>query len=151
MTKLQHKIIISASVEKVFRTLADLESVKFTNPLVKTVKIISPNKEGVGSARHCDFKDGKFVEERITAFEPNKSISFDLYKHQWPLVFMRWTNRLEKRGNNTLLVSDTEYELKFGIAGKIMNTLIMRRKFSQIIDDALGKLKRYAETGAVAS
>ena len=73
MTKLHHEIKINAPLEKVWRTLADLESVKFTNPLVKTVKIISPNKEGVGSARHCDFKDGKFVEERVTAFEPNKS------------------------------------------------------------------------------
>ena len=142
---------IDAQLEKVWRILADLESVKFTNPLVKTVKIISPNKEGVGSARHCDFKDGKFVEERVIACEPNKSISFELYKHQWPLVFMRWTNRLEKREDTALLVSDTEYELKFGIAGRIMNTLIMRRKFSQIIDDALGKLKSYVETGAVAS
>ena len=117
----------------------------------QTCQIISPNKEGIGSARRCDFKDGKFVEERVTAFKPNKSISFELYKHQWPLVFMRWTNRLEKHGENTLLVSDTEYELKFGIAGKIMNMVIMRRKFSQIIDDALGKLKRYTETGAAAS
>ena len=151
MTKFHHEITINAPVEKVFRTLADLESVRFTNPLVKTVKIISPNKEGVGSARHCDFKDGKFVEERVVAFELNRSIGFELYKHQWPLVFMRWTNRLEKQENNTLLVSDTEYELKFGIMGKIMDVLMMRRKFSQIIDDALGKLKSYVETGAVAS
>ena len=151
MTKLHHEIKINVPVEKVWRSLADLESVKFTNSMVKTVKIISPNKKGVGSARHCDFKDGKFVEERVTAFEPNKSISFELYKHQWPLVFMRWANRLEKHGDNTLLVSDTEYELKFGIAGKIMDALIMRRKFSQIIDDALGKLKMYVETGTVAS
>ena len=151
MTKLHHEITINAPLEKVWRTLGDLKSVRFTNPLVKTVKIISKNKEGVGSARHCDFKDGKFVEERVTAFEPNKSISFELYKHQWPLVFMRWTNRLEKHGNTTLLVSDTEYELKFGIAGKIMNALIMRRKFSQIIADALEKLKRYNETGTITS
>ncbi len=150
MTKLHHEIKINASVKKVWRALANLESVKFTNPLVKTVKIISPNKEGVGSARHCDFKDGKFVEERVTAFEPNRLISFDLYKHQWPLVFMRWTNRLEKHGGTTLLVSDTKYELKFGIVGKIMDALIMRRKFSHIIDDALGKLKKYVETGAVS-
>ena len=61
---------------------------------------------------------------------------------------MRCTN---KQGNNTLLVSDTEYELKFGIVGKIMNALIMRRKFSQIIDDALEKLKSYVETGTAAS
>ena len=31
MTKLHHEITINAPVEKVFRTLADLESVKFTN------------------------------------------------------------------------------------------------------------------------
>ena len=76
MTKLHHEIKINTPVKKVWQALANLESVKFTNPLVKTVKIISPKKEGVGSARHCDFKDGKFVEERVTAFESNKLISF---------------------------------------------------------------------------
>ena len=65
MTKLHHEIKISALLEKVWHTLADLESIKFTNPLVITVKIISPNKEGVGSARHCDFKDGKLAEQTI--------------------------------------------------------------------------------------
>ena len=150
MTKLHHEIKINVPVEKVWRSLADLESVKFTNPLVETVKIISLNKEGIGSTRHCDFKNGKFVEERVTAFEPNKLIGFELYKHQWPLVFMRWTNQLEKRRNTTFLVSNTEYELKFGVVGKIMDVLIMRHKFSHIIDEALGKLKKYVETGAVA-
>lgn len=143
MTKLHHEIKISAPVEKVWGVLADLESVRFTNPQVKTVKIISPNKEGVGSARHCDFKDGKFVEERITAFEPNRLISFELYKHQWPLVFMRWTNKLESHNGATLLISDTEYEIKFGFLGKILNALIMRRKFYQIINGALDDLKQY--------
>ena len=64
---------------------------------------------------------------------------------------MRWTNQLEKHGGTTLLVSDTEYELKFGVVGKTMDALIMRRKFSHIIDDALEKLKKYVEKGAVAS
>ncbi len=145
MTKLHHEIIINSPIEKVWQVLADLESVRHTNPLVKTVKIISPNKEGVGSARHCDFKDGKFVEERITAFEPNRLISFELYKHQWPLVFMRWTNKLEKHNDGTLFNSDTEYQLKFGLMGKIMNALFMQRKFYQIITEALVKTKRYIE------
>lgn len=145
MTKLHHELIINAPVEKVWRVLADLESVRHTNPLVKAVKIISPNKEGVGSARHCDFTDGKFAEERITACDPNHSISFELYKHQWPLVFMRWTNKLEKRGEATFLTSDTEYEVKFGFLGAIMNMLIMKSKFSQIITDALSRTKKYIE------
>lgn len=145
MTKLHHEIKINAPVEKVWKVLADLESVKFTNPLVKTVKIISPNREGVGSARHCDFTDGKFVEERITSFEQNRLISFELYKHQWPLVFMRWTNRLEKHDGGTLLISDTEYELKFGFLGKVLNALVMRSKFYQIIGGALNDTKKYIE------
>lgn len=145
MTKLHHEIKINSPIEKVWQVLADLESVQFTNPLVKTVKIISPNKEGVGSARHCDFKDGKFVEERITAFEPNRLISFELYKHQWPLVFMRWTNKLEKSGDGTLLISDTEYELKFGLLGKVLNALVMRRKFYQIVASALSDTKKYID------
>ena len=145
MTKLHHEILINAPLESVWRTLADLESVKFTNPLVKTVKIISPNRDGIGSARHCDFKDGKFVEERVTACEPNKSISFELYKHQWPLVFMRWTSKVEKQGGATALISDTEYEVKFGVAGKILNALVMRRKFYQVIAESLERTKKHIE------
>ncbi len=145
MTKLHHEIKINAPVEKVWQVLADLESVRFSNAMVKTVKIISPNKEGVGSARYCDFHDGKFVEERVTAFEPNRSISFELYKHQWPLVFMRWTDRLEKHDNGTLLIADTEYELKFGLLGKILDAVIMHRKFYQTIANVLGDTKKYIE------
>lgn len=146
MTRLHHEVTINASIEKVWQVLADLKSVLFTNPLVTTVKIISPNISGVSSARHCDFKDGKFVEERITAYKPNQLISFELYKHQWPLVFMRWTNKLTTQKEGVLLVSDTEYLLKFGIFGKVLDTLFMRSLFYKIIYDSLKNTKKYIET-----
>lgn len=143
MSTLHHEILINAPVEKVFATLSDLASVRHYNPLVNTVEIISPNATGVGSARHCVFKDGKFAKERVTASVPNQSISFDLYEHQWPLAYMRWTNRLQQEGTQTRLIADTEYAPSMGMLGKLMDMLMMKRQFDKIIAQSLAQMKAH--------
>ncbi|MFZ5522791.1 MAG: SRPBCC family protein [Pseudomonadota bacterium] len=147
MSALHHEIIINASMDRVWQVISDLESVKFYNPLVQTVQTISPNKSGVGAARHCVFKDGKFARERITAMMPLQSISFDLYEHQWPLSFMRWTTRIQPQGDSVLLVSDTEYAPGMGIVGRIMDALVMKRQFGKVIAQTLAQMKAYIEAG----
>lgn len=146
MTTLHHEILINAPVEKVYATLSDLTSVRHYNPLVNTVEIISSNPAGVGSARHCVFKDGKFAKERVTASVPNQSISFDLYEHQWPLSYMRWTNRLQAEGGQTRLSADTEYAPGLGVLGKLMDALMMKRQFSKIVEQSLAQMKVYIES-----
>lgn len=146
MSTLHHEILINAPAEKIFGVLSDLESVRFYNPLVKTVAIVSLNKTGVGSARHCVFKDGKFAKERVTASIPNQSISFDLYEHQWPLAYMHWTNRLQAEGNQVRLIADTEYAPSMGILGKLMDALMMKRQFYKIIAQILDQMKTHIET-----
>lgn len=145
MSALHHEILINAPAEKVFATLSDLASVRHYNPLVNTVEIISPNATGVGSARHCVFKDGKFAKEKVTTSVPNQSISFDLYEHQWPLAYMRWTNRLQQEGTQTRLIADTEYAPSMGIIGKLMDALMMKRRFGKIIAQSLAQMKAYIE------
>lgn len=145
MTTLHHEILINAPAEKVYATLSDLTSVRHYNPLVKTVEIISPNATGVGSARHCVFKDGKFAKEKVTASVSNQSISFDLYEHQWPLAYMRWTNRLQTEGTQTRLIADTDYAPGMGLLGKLMDTLMMKRQFTKIIAQSLAQMKVHIE------
>lgn len=145
MSSLHHETLINAPIERVWQVLCDLESVRFYNPLVETVQIVSPNKSGVGSARHCVFKDGKFAKERVTASVPNQSISFDLYEHQWPLTYMRWTNRLQQEGAQTRLIADTEYAPSMGLMGKLMDTLMMKRQFGKIIAQSLAQMKAHIE------
>ena len=145
MTALHHEIAINASLATIWEVLSDLESVRHYNPLVQTVSITSNNRTGVGSARHCVFKDGKFAKERVTASTPLSSISFELYEHQWPLSFMRWTTRIRQEGDAVLLVSNTEYAPSMGIIGKLMNTLIMRKQFHKIIAQTLAQMKIYIE------
>lgn len=115
------------------------------NALVETVRITSNNRVGVGSARHCVFKDGKFAKERVTASTPQSSISFELYEHQWPLSYMRWTTRIRQEGNAVLLISDTEYAPSMGIFGKLLDALMMRKQFDKIIAQTLAQMKTYIE------
>lgn len=150
MTTLHHEILLNASVERIWQVLNDLEVVRYTNPMVATVEIISPNKTGVGAARHCVFKDGKFAKERVTACTPQRSISFELYEHAWPLQYMRWTNRLEQHGSQIKLLADTEYMPSMGVLGKLLNVLVMRRQFTQIIALSLTQLKEHIESKNIA-
>lgn len=145
MSTLHHEIVIDAPIGRVWEVISDLKSVKFYNPLVQTVQIISPNRSGVGSARHCVFKDGKFAKERITAVTPQQSISFELYEHQWPLTYMRWTNRMQAQGDQVRLIADTEYAPGMGLLGRLMDALMRKRQFSKIIAQSLAQMKAHIE------
>lgn len=148
MTKLHHEIKINALLDKVWEVLANLEAVQYYNPMVKSTRYISQDREGVGAARHCDLNPKGYVKERVTAWEPKKAIALEAYEHQWPVKFMRWRTELHPQGNGTLVTQDLEYETKFGILGKLMNVLMMRKKMDQGITGAFQELKRYIETGA---
>lgn len=68
-----------------------------------------------------------------------------MYESEWPLEYMRWTNRLSGSNGTTTLNTVTEYKLKFGILGTILDLLVMKRKFNAILRDLFVSLKSYAE------
>ncbi len=62
--KNQHAIRIDESPEKVWRVLADLESVQHYNHTVTKARYISPNREGLGAGRECEVKPKGKIKER---------------------------------------------------------------------------------------
>lgn len=147
MTRLHHEIKINSPVEKVWGVLADLEAVQYYNPMVKTARYISPNREGVGAARQCDFKPKGYVKERVIEWIPKKAMTIEMYEHQWPVKFMRWRTDLQPQGNDTLVSQNLEYEMKFGLLGKIMNALMMKRKMYGGIAGVFESMKQFIERG----
>lgn len=151
MTTLHHEIHIHAPPEKVWGVLADLEQVPYYNPGVARARYISPNREGIGAARQCDFRPKGWGKERVIGWEPNAAIAMELYESNWPVRRMRWKTSMKPDGRGTLVKQDIEYELKFGFIGKLMDVFIMRGKLDQGIADIFTNLKRYIETGAKQS
>jgi uncharacterized membrane protein len=145
MTKLNHKIKIDAPLEKVWSVLANLEEVASYNRAVKSARYISENRTGIGSSRQCEMDKGH-VKERVTNVDERKSISMELFESDWPLKFMRWTTEVDDSSNGTTIMRQvTEYEPGMGILGKIMNVLVMKKKFSRILDELFIDLKQYVE------
>lgn len=147
MTQLDHEIHIAAPPEKVWAVLADLEAVRHYNPGVKHARYTTAEREGVGAGRHCDIKPKGWFKERVIAWEPQKAITMELVESQWPLNFMRWRTAVTRDGAGTLVSQAMEYQVKFGLLGRLLDKLVMRRKLDQTLAEVFENLKRFVEKG----
>lgn len=109
-TKLQHDVLIDAPAATVWAVLADLEAVAAYNPAIERARYVSPNREGIGAARVCDFRGGGTVTERVIEWRPGEAIAIEMSEHPWPMVNARFTVTLQPDGSRTLMKQDTEYE-----------------------------------------
>jgi uncharacterized protein YndB with AHSA1/START domain len=145
MTELKHEITIDSSPEKVFSVLENLEAVQHYNPTVTFAKYISDHKSGAGAARECELGDAGKVRERVTAVDPGKSITMELYEHNWPIKSMQWTTNVLPDGSGTKVTQRLTYEMKFGLLGRLLNKLVMRNKLDNTLNEVFVSMKGYIE------
>ena len=143
MTELHHDIKIDAPIEKVWSVLADLEAVQYYNAGVTAARYVSPDREGVGATRHCDFKMGGSAKERVATWEPLRTMTIEMYDHAWPLKSAQWRTELLPDGDGTLMVQYTTYEYTGDPAG----AEAMREQWGQAIAAVTQSFKEYVEAG----
>lgn len=148
MTTLEHQIRIAAPTEQVFATLANLETVAEYNPAVLTARYITSERSGVGTARECDLGKQGTVRERVTGFEHGRSISMEMYEHNWPLEFMRWTTEVKPDGAGTSVSQKLSYRMKFGLLGAVLDQMMMRRKLDSTLNEVFHAMRDYIEKAA---
>ena len=144
MIELNHEVIIHSDPEKVWKVLADLESVQFYNHTVAKARYISPNREGIGASRECDVIPKGKVKERVTGWIPGKSMTVELYESDWPVRNMHWTTDLHSLNGRTKITQQLRYEPK-GLLGAILNVLILKRIMNRNIAGVFVRLKKYVE------
>lgn len=147
MTVLENSIRIDAAPEKVWAVLASLELLDQYDPGVRKSEVVSSSKEGIGAARRCDLVPGGWFKERIIALDPHESLAFELFECTLPVRRLKHTYTLTADGAATLVRQRMEYELKFGPVGKLLDALMVRRKWDAGIKGFFAGLKHYVETG----
>lgn len=139
MTVLESTIEIAAPPARVWELLGTLDALERYDPGIARSRIVST--ERAAWARSGWFR------ERVTAWEPERSLGFELYectlpvkrRHAYVLTPIRGGTRVEQR---------MEYRLKFGPLGVLMDAVIVRRRWKAGIDGFLSGLKRIVEGGA---
>jgi ligand-binding SRPBCC domain-containing protein len=146
MTVLENSIRIDAPPEKVWSVLASLDALAKYDPGVTKSEIVSPAREGPGAARRCDLAPGGWFKERVADWRPHEALSFELYECTLPVRRLHHSYTLVAEGGATVVRQRMEYELKFGLLGKLLDALMVRRKWNAGIGGFLAGLRRFTET-----
>ena len=147
MTVLENSIRIGAPPEKVWSVLASLDALDRYDSVVTKSQIITPEREAPGSARRCDVKPSGYLKEKVTDWQLNQSLSFELFEYTLPVRRLKHSYTLTPDGSGTVVRQRMEYELKFGPVGKLMDAMMVRRKWDAGIKGFFAGLKHYVETG----
>lgn len=146
MTTLHNEIIINAPIEKIWEALSSIEKLDKFDPTVKKSVALSPAKSGIGAKRKVDMKDGKnWFEEKVTEFKPNEALTYQLTDCSFPIKGLKHSYTFEKTGTQIKVKQVMQYTVKFGLLGKILDSLMIRKQTNSGIQKFFEGLKEYAE------
>src|SRR5688572_1027204 len=129
MATIKNEITIDAPIEKIWNSLTDLELLDKYDPTVKKSILISDEKTGIGAKRKVHMRDGKnWFDEKITVFKTNEALTYQLTDCSFPVKGLKHSYSFEKIGNQTKVKQIMEYTVKFGLFGKLLDALMIRKQ-----------------------
>ena len=146
MATINNEITINASLDKVWNILTDLELLDKYDPTVKKSTLISTDKTGIGAKRKVNMLEGKnWFDEKISVFKPNEALTYQLTDCSFPIKGLQHSYSFEKLGNQTKVKQVMEYTVKFGLLGKLLDAMMIRKQTENGIKKFFAGLKSYAE------
>jgi ribosome-associated toxin RatA of RatAB toxin-antitoxin module len=147
MATIHNEIIINASVDKIWEALANIELLVKYDPTVKQSTALSENKSGLNAKRKVLMLDGKnWFDEKVTVFNPNEALTYQLTDCSFPIKGLQHSYSFEKLGSRTKVKQVMEYTVKFGLLGKLLDAMMIRKQSDAGIKKFFVGLKSYAET-----
>lgn len=149
MTTLYNRITVNASVDELWNVLSDLEELDKYDPTVKTSTIISTERTGLNAKRKVLMRDGKnWFEEKVTEFEPGRSLYYHLTDCSFPIEGLRHSYRFKPTPTGTEVEQVMEYTVKFGLLGRLLDRVMIRKQTSAGIQKFFAGLKAHVERKA---
>ena len=146
MATIHNEITVNASIDNVWDILTNLELLEKFDPTVKKSTLISAEKTGIGAMRKVNMLDGKnWFEEKIIVFQPSEALTYQLTDCTFPMKDLKHSYSFEKIGNQTKVKQVMEYTVKFGLLGKLLDSLMIRKQSDAGIKKFFDGLKAYAE------
>ncbi|MCZ6899392.1 MAG: SRPBCC family protein [Bacteroidetes bacterium] len=150
MTTFKKQITINASKQKVWDIVSNLGDIYKFHPGVSKSYYTTEEVEGVGAARICELLPAGKILETVKNWEEGSGflLQIDPIEKAPPVKNFSGHFELEEINHHTTAVSLTiRYGMKLGIAGNILNKLVIQSKMEDGIEDLLTGLKVHTERG----
>jgi ligand-binding SRPBCC domain-containing protein len=82
----------------------------------------------------------------LRVFKPNEALTYELTACSFPIHQLKHSYSFEKAGDQTRVKQVMEYTAKFGLLGKLLDTLMMRQQSDSGVKKFFAGLKSYTET-----
>lgn len=146
MTTLYNEITINAPIEAIWAALSSIEQLDRFDPTVKKSTALTQSTSGVGAKRKVDMRDGKnWFEERCTVCEHHTALGYELTACSFPVHQLQHSYSFEKLGKQIRVKQVMKYNIKFGIFGRILDMMMIRRQTENGIKKFFAGLKSYTE------
>ena len=146
MATIRNEITINAPIEKIWRALTEIDLLDKYDPTVKTSTSITPIKSGMGAKRKVEMLDGKnWFEERVIEFKVNEALTYELTACSFPIHTLKHTYSFETTGDQTKVKQIMDYTVKFGVLGKLLDTMMIRKQSDSGIKKFFLGLKAFTE------
>lgn len=138
-------VTIDTSTAIVWDVLKEFGTVSEWAPTVSESYYLTAQTEGVGTGRHCHVVGFGNIEEHITDWFEGKGFAYTVSalgpfsesNSSW------WLTRIDDQ--TTKLEVVFSYNIRFGIFGKILHKLVMRKKLEKSLPETLAATKQHVE------
>lgn len=147
MATIHNEITINAPIEKIWEALSNIEELHKYDPTVKRSVAVSKTKQGIGAKRKVDMQDGKnWFEEECTVWKPNEALTYELTACSFPVHQLKHSYSFQQTNDLVKVKQVMEYTVKFGLLGKLLDALMIRKQSDAGIKKFFAGLKSYTET-----
>ena len=145
MLKMKISACIETSPDKTWSVLSDIENISDWAEPVLSATSTGPVKNGIGAERFCELKGGITIREKWVEWEEGNYFTYIGYG--LPLVKSaknKWS--VQSSNEKTVLVSESEVELKGGMWGRLLEPL-MKIVSKRMASESLAAFKYLVENG----
>jgi len=150
MSRIIKRIVINASTDKVWQTLADFGSVEKWAPTVVASHCSTETKSGVGAKRILTTSK-EVTEEVIVAWNEGHDFTFEIPAGLASIIkILRETWSVEHSSQGAEVVVKMDYQMKDGVINSILDSVAGRALKKMLIQNLAG-LKYHIETGELVT
>ncbi len=145
MGEFEEQIIVSASPDKVWDVLADIRNIYLWNPGVVRSRLTTHGEVRVGTCRLCNLGGKNYLDEEVIEFEKPHRLTMRINDTNLPFKAAEIRFTVEPQGGKTLVRVSPKYQLKFGLLGSILDTIMVRSQYRKGMQELLRGLRNYVE------
>ena len=150
MRLLKERVEILAPADQVWKVLAEFGDVAKWAPYMRKSNLVGELRSGIGMRRSMRHAWGFRFEEVVTQWHEDTGFAFDVLKAPFPMKDVKEVWALAAEDGHTSVETQVRYNTHLGLAGDLVDWLLVRFVVRREMRAGLRGLKQYAERQARA-